>query len=225
MADGILSEMTVDEVRSFRPEVVVLGVASTEPHGPALAYGSDFYQCDHLCRNAVKRANQKGARVLMYPTLPIGNNVNFKVFPFACRIGVPTLMRMLLDILQALEEDGIRKVALVDGHGGNTAAIQAALRYHFDITPTERRAFVCYVKGWMASEEAEALVERPSDHGGESEVSRNLYINPQFVRKDKLMDQPANEPLLSMLKDPDFYCVHPWHKRYPLSGGGNTRAA
>ena len=102
---GILQEMTIDDVKAFKAEVVLLGVASTEPHGPILCYGSDFFQCDGVCRRAVVRANGKGARVLMYPTLPIGNNVNFKRFPFACRVSVRTLMTTLLDIIQAIEEE------------------------------------------------------------------------------------------------------------------------
>ena len=81
MPSGILMEMTIEEVRAFRPEVVVLPVASVEPHGPALPYGTDFTQCDGAVRRGVERANRRGARALMYPTMPIGNNVNFQAFP------------------------------------------------------------------------------------------------------------------------------------------------
>ena len=151
---GILSEMTVDDVRAFKPEVVVVGVGSTEPHGPILPYGTDFFQTDGLCRRAVARANEKGARVLMYPTLPIGNNVNFKPFPFACRVSVRTLMLTLLDIIQALEEDSIRKVVLVCGHGGNSDAMNAVLREHFGQTPPGQRAFVCMTTGMLPARSA-----------------------------------------------------------------------
>ena len=98
MASGILEEMTLDEVRDFNPEVALIGFGSTEPHGPVLPYGTDFFQCDALCRRAVQQANQQGARVLMYPTYAIGNNVNFKAWPFACRVSVRTLMLIVLDV-------------------------------------------------------------------------------------------------------------------------------
>lgn len=168
---GILEEMTIDEVREFNPEVVLFGVGSTEPHGPILPYGTDFFQCDGLCRRAAKRANEMGARVLMYPTLPISNNVNFKPFPFVCRISVRTLMLVVLDIIKALEEDGIRKIVLVNGHGGNTDTLRAALREHFDRTKAEERAFVC-MAGAMPSREALTAMEHPNEHGGEGETSR-----------------------------------------------------
>jgi creatinine amidohydrolase len=212
-------------VRAFRPEVVVVGVASTEPHGPILPYGSDFFECEYYCRNAVLRANKQGARVLLYPVLPIGNNVNFKAFPFACRMGVRTLMCVILDIVKALEEDGIRKVVLVNGHGGNSAAMAATLREHYDVAPPERRAFCCIVQDWDSSLEAEEMIEFPSSHGGESEVSRNMHAKPEFVHTDKLQDQPAFQPMIDVLNDRNVVMVHPWHRRYPLSGGGDARKA
>lgn len=216
--------MTIDDVRAFDPQVVVLGVASTEPHGPSMPYGTDTFQCDALCRLAVIRANEQGARALMYPTLPIGNNVNFKPFPFACRMKVRTLMLLLLDIIEALEEDGIRKIVLVDGHGGNTDTIRAAMREHFERTPTDRRAFVCITRG-QPSAEAWAAIEHASNHGGEHEACRQLHLNADLVRQDKFQDQPFGTPLTKITERPSVYYVRPWNRYVPLSGGGDTRAA
>ena len=224
MIPGILEEMTLDDVRAFEPEVVVLGVGSTEPHGPVLPYGTDAFACDALCRRAVRLANEKGGRVLMYPTLRIGNNVNFKAWPFACRIRVRTLMLVLLDIIQALEEDGIRKVVLVNGHGGNTSTIDAALREHFDRTRPEDRAFVCVTAG-MPSREAVEAIEHPSDHGGESETSRMMHLRPELVRTGELQDLPFGEPLLTSLPDARIRYVRPWHLHVPMGGGGETRTS
>lgn len=224
MTSGILQEMTIDDVRALRPEVLVLGVASTEPHGPVLPYGTDFFQCDALVRRAVTLANQRGARALMYPTLPIGNNVNFKLFPFACRVAVRTLMRMLLDIIQAVEEDGIRKIVLVNGHGGQTETVQAVIREHIDRTPRERRAFVCMT--WApASPEARARIQHPSDHGGEDETSRMMHVRPDLVRADKLQDLPFGKPILKAAAEGRIHFVRPWHAYVPMSAGGETRTA
>lgn len=222
MTDGILETMTIDDVRALRPEVVVLGVASTEPHGPVLPYGTDVFQCDAVCRRAVARANEQGARVLMYPTLAIGNNVNFKAFPFACRIRVRTLMHVLLDIIEAVEEDGVRKVVLVDGHGGNTDAIRATLREHVDRTPAGRRAFVCMTDA-MAGPEARAAIEHPSNHGGESETSRMMYLRPDLVRREHLGERPFGKPFVASLASGTTYFVRPWHLHVPAAAGGETR--
>jgi len=228
MLSGILEEMTLDEVRELNPEVVLLGVASTEPHGPVLPYGTDFFQCDGVCRRATRRANENGGRVLMYPTLAIGNNVNFKRWPFACRIGVRTLMRVLLDIIAALEADGVRKIVLLNGHGGNTDAMRAVLREHMDTTPPDGRAFVCIATG-MPSPEALAAIEHPSNHGGESEVSRMLYLHPDLVRTEHLQAFPFGKPMIDALGPTlaggKVHWVRPWHLHVPAAAGGDTRTA
>lgn len=221
---GILSEMTMPEVREFVPEVVTFAVGSTEPHGPALPYGTDFFRGESMCRRATELANQRGARVLMYPTLPIGNNVNFKPFPFACRVSVRTLMLTLLDIIEALEEDGIRKIVIVNTHGGNTDAIQATLREHYDRTPAERRAFVCMSRG-MIGDRARGLIEHGSPHAGEAETSQILHLHPDLVRAERLRNMPIAEPFegLEMLERAVF--VRPWERFVPDCGGGNVEHA
>jgi len=221
---GILMEMTLEEVREFRAEVVALGVGSVEPHGPALPYGTDYYQCDAAVRRGVERANERGARALMYPTLPIGNNVNFKAFPFACRIAVPTLVRVLLDILEALAEDGIRKIVLFDGHGGNSDTIRAALREHFGSCRPAERPFVCITSGPPGLGRP-PLVEHPSDHGGESETSRMLHLREDLVRTDKIGVQPFGQLAVEALSGGGVYFVRPWHRYVPAGAGGDARKA
>ena len=223
---GILSEMTIDDVERLDPEVVVLGIGSTEPHGPHLPYGTDTYQTEAVCRRAVTRATERGARALLYPTLPIGNNVNFKAFPFACRIGVRTLVHVVLDVVEALEEEGIEKVVLVNGHGGNVMALEAALREHTDRHPPGEGAFVCLTSTYAAApDEVADRIEHPSDHAGESETSRMLHLRPDLVREDRLDEFPVREPTLETLADDRVVFVPPWHGYMPESAGGETRAS
>lgn len=216
---GILEEMTIDEVRAFDAEVVVWGIASTEPHGPVLPYGTDYWQCDATARRGVVRANDQGARALMYPTLPIANNANFKAFPFACRIAPQTLMQVILDVIEALEQDGIRKIVLLNGHGGNTDTIRATLREHTHRRNRCEGAFVC-----MAFyPPPPGIIENPSDHGGEGETSRMMHLQSELVHSEKLDVFPIGEIALDTLKDPGVYFVQPWELHVPLSAGGDVR--
>ena len=216
---GLLEEMTVEEVRGFRPEVVVLPLGSTEPHGPHLPYATDTLQVTRLARLAVARANRRGARALLYPTLPITNNVNFRRFPFACRIGVRTLMHVIIDIVRQCREDGVMKVVLVNGHGGNTATVHAALR---EIAGMDDMPFVCAAAN-LHPPGFRSPIEHPSDHGGESETSRMLWIRPDLVRREEFGEFPFGR-----LKVPSLartYFVRPWHEYVPRAAGGETRKA
>ncbi len=215
--------MTIEDVRAFDPEVVAIGVGSVEPHGPVLPYGTDYWQADASVRQGVILANKAGARALMYPTLPVGNNANFKAFPFACRIGIQTLMQMILDIINALAEDGIRKIVLFDGHGGNTDTLRATLRANVDAHGPGQAPFVCLASYPPADA---SLVEDYSDHGGESEVSRMLYLREDLVRKDKFDNFPWGEkPAVEALAGEGVYFVKPWHLHVPASAGGDVRKA
>ena len=214
---GLLEEMTVEEIQAFDPQVVVLPLGSTEPHGPHLPYGTDAFQVTRLCRLAVEWANREEARALLYPTLPITNNANFRRFPFALRIGVRTLVSVIIDIVTQCKEDGIDKVVLVNGHGGNPAAIDVALR---EIAGMDDMPFVC-TTGGISPEGFVNPIEHPSDHGGESETSRMMWIRPDLVREQKLADNPFGQLRVKSLAKAHF--VRPWHLYVPISAGGETR--
>ncbi|GAF89288.1 unnamed protein product [marine sediment metagenome] len=121
-----------------------------------------------------------------------------------------------------MEEDGIRKVVLLNGHGGNTDAMNAVLREHYGRTPADRRAFVCVTTS-LPSPKAMARVENPSMHGGESETSRQMYVRPEGVDTSKLADFGRGTPTIDLLEDPRIRWVRPWHLHYPVSAGGDAR--
>jgi creatinine amidohydrolase len=218
---GYLEEMTVDEVRTFKPEVVVVPLGSTEPHGPHLPYGTDTYEVTRLALMAVQQANARGARVLLYPTLPITNNANARAHPFALRIGVRTLMTVLIDIVTQCKEDGIRKVVITNGHGGNIATIQAALR---ELAGMDNMPFTCLCSGWdMHDENYKNPIEFPSEHAGEKETSYMMWIRPDLVRTELRADNPVGKLRIPLLAKSHF--VRPWHLYVPTSAGGESRKA
>ncbi|HYF49122.1 MAG TPA: creatininase family protein [Planctomycetota bacterium] len=217
---GILEEMTIEEVRAFKPQVAVLPLGSTEPHGPHLPYGTDTIVANTLGRMGVLKANARGARAILYPALPITNNVNFRKLPFGCRIGVRTLMNILVDIATQCREDGVMKLVLLNCHGGNVGTIQAALR---EIHGMDNMPFVCAATRLMP-EGFKTPIEHWSDHAGEEETSVIMVARPDLVRKKKLGPNPTGKlkiPNLSKLAD----FVRPWHLYLPTSACGETRKA
>ncbi|MCA1809330.1 MAG: creatininase family protein [Kiritimatiellia bacterium] len=229
MPGGILQEMTIDMFDGWRPEVVVIGVGSTEPHGPHLPYGTDFMIVDGIARRATIQANEQGGRVMQYPSLPVGCNVNFKPFPFAARMKVRTLMSLLGDIIEALEEDGVRKILLLNGHGGNTSVVEATLREHFERHPADpqgRRAFVCtFGTNRFVEPEVKAMLKHPSPHGGEDETARMMGLRPDLVRPEYFREFPIVPPSASGVAEchDNLMYVKPWHLFLPEAAGGETR--
>ncbi|HHN46845.1 MAG TPA: creatininase family protein [Planctomycetes bacterium] len=216
---GILSEMTIKEVQALKPVLAVLPVGSTEPHGPHLPYCTDALTARSVAEEATRLAHSRGAKVVCLPTLPVGNNVNFRAFPFALRIGVRTLMSVVEDIVEQLASDGVRIVVIVNGHGGNTDALRSALR---EIASRNGAPFVCMVGATEFASDVKAdVIEHPSDHGGECETSCMMALAPHLVRPDRLADNPFGELAVPELEKAFF--VRPWHIHVPRSAGGETR--
>ena len=184
---GILEEMTIDQVRGLKPDVAVIPIGSTEPHGPALPYGTDSYRAEAIACGATREANRQGGRVVCLPTVRISLNNNFRAFPFACRMQVSTFMALLKDLVKMCEADAIEKVVFMNAHGGNPDVIRAAMR---DLTAADG-AFVCLIQASScASLEARQVCEKPSDHAGEDETSQMLYLRPDLVHSAKIGDNP-----------------------------------
>ncbi len=211
--------MTIADVSAFQPEVAVIPIGSTEPHGPHLPYGTDTLIAGRVTEQAVLRANAGGARVVRLPTLPFGNNVNFKSFPFACRIRVETLMAVLSDQVAFLSEEGIRKILFVNGHGGNDATVSASLRQIFD--RFQQTVFVCASGPCdFAAQTHKTLFHDHSPHAGDFETSLIMHIAPGLVVTEALAPAPMKDPIVSGLGKGGPAWVRPWHQLMEKSCGG-----
>ena len=60
-------------------------------------------------------------RVVLLPTVPFGVNTNYFKVPgaLACSLTPTTLLRVLTDLADSMERQGVRKLVLLNGHGGN----------------------------------------------------------------------------------------------------------
>ena len=121
MNEWILAEQTHAFIRSQKWEVAVLPFGATKPHNLHMPYGTDNFQVETLGRGACQHAYQAGARVLLLPTVPFGVNTNYFHVPgaLACSVTPTTLLRIIADISESMERQGVRKLVLLNGHGGN----------------------------------------------------------------------------------------------------------
>lgn len=219
---GILEEMTIDDIRALAPNVGVIPIGSTEPHGPALPYGSDSFHVQATCYRAVAEANRRGGRVVCLPPQRISLNNNFHAFPFACRLSVPVFMQVVRDLVLFLRGEGIRRMMIVNGHGGNTDVLRAVQR---DLAGTDDLFIGLVGDCDCADEAARALIRHESDHAGEKETSQNLFLRPELVRRDKIGVFPRQAPSLETLTRYPVHFVRPWHRYVPASAGGDAREA
>jgi creatinine amidohydrolase len=92
---------------------IVLPVGSTEQHG-YLSLGTDALLAERV---SVEAAEPLGIPVL--PVLPFGMAPYFARFPGSMSLRISTYIEVLRDLLDGLATQGFRRIAVVNGHGGN----------------------------------------------------------------------------------------------------------
>ncbi|MFP3912712.1 MAG: creatininase family protein, partial [Desulfobacteraceae bacterium] len=93
-----------------------------------------------------------------------------------------TLARMVYEIGMALARQGIRKLIIINGHGGNIPA----LNYAAQMVHRDAHIFVCAETGESSDVDIEDLVKTPNDvHAGEIETSTALAVRPHLVHMEK----------------------------------------
>src|SRR5438093_145260 len=95
---------------------IVLPIGSTEQHG-YLSVGTDAILAERV---AVEAAEPLGVPVL--PALPYGMTPYFAAFPGSPSLRMSTYIAVIRDLLDSLFRQGFRRIALINGHGGNTPA-------------------------------------------------------------------------------------------------------
>jgi creatinine amidohydrolase/Fe(II)-dependent formamide hydrolase-like protein len=75
--------------------------------------------------------------------------------------------------------NGVRKLVIINGHGGNAPALNFAAQ----MINRDARIFVCVDTGETSDVDIDELVETPNDvHAGEIETSTSLAVRPHLVR-------------------------------------------
>lgn len=157
-------------------EVAVLPTAAIEPHNRHLPYGQDLRHTAHVARESCRRAWAVEPRVVCLPALPFGVDCNLLDFPLAIHVSQRTLDAAITDVAASLAHHGIRKLVVVNGHGGNSfAALARQLQHDLPI-----HVFVC--NWWtVGADQYSAIFQRPDDHAGEMETSVALALFPDLV--------------------------------------------
>jgi creatinine amidohydrolase len=60
--------------------------------------------------------------VLVFPVVAYGITPYFSAFPGTITLGTKTFLNVVRDILDAMAEQGFKRILIVNGHGGNTPA-------------------------------------------------------------------------------------------------------
>ncbi len=215
----ILAETTWKTVKESAYEVAVLPWGATEAHNYHLPYGTDNVECEHIAAEAARTAWEAGARVVVLPIVPFGVQAGQLDIPFCLNLYPSTQAAMLRDLARALEGQGVRKLVILNGHGGNDfRAMIRELQAQVEI-------FLC-VANWYQVVDARDYFEDLGDHAGEMETSIMLHLAPSVVRPlDEAGEGKARRFRIPAFREGWAWAPRQWTQVSSDTGIGDPRAA
>ena len=225
MRPYILAETNYSHVKGHRYEVAVLPLAATEPHNLHLPYATDTLEAGIVGERICQAAHERGAKVVLLPTIPYGTETNQGAFPLAMNLNPSTLALVISDLVDSLVGSGVMKILLLNCHGGND--LKAVLRELYGKSPA--KMFLCNF--WMVFGDVyHEVFQEPDDHAGEMETSMALAYFPELVARnaDGTLAADAGRKATTRFEAVNRGWVsitRPWHLLTTNSGAGDPHAA
>jgi creatinine amidohydrolase len=170
----VLAESTWKQVDPTPYSVAILPWGATEAHNYHLPYATDNIQAEQVAIRAAGAAWDRGARVVVLPTVPFGVNTTQLDIKLCINVNPSTQLALLSDVVASLDGQGIHKLVIVNGHGGND--FRQIIR---ELQP-KTRVFLSAIN-WWSSVDVRSFVEEPGDHAGEAETSAMMHLAPELA--------------------------------------------
>ncbi|MDP1560659.1 MAG: creatininase family protein [Pirellulaceae bacterium] len=221
----VLAETPYQFLKDNAYQLAVLPMGATEPHNLHLPYGTDWYEGTLIGETLCEHAWAQGARPVLLPTMPYGTETNLSRFPLAMNLNPSTLQLVIADLVESVERSGIRKMIILNSHGGND--FKPVLREL--ATRTNVHLFLCSWYTCLSDVYFEIFTNK-EDHAGELETSFMLRYFPHLVAKHSdgslAADSGATRPFrFEALQKSWVSITRPWHLLTQNSGSGNPHEA
>lgn len=170
-----LVDLAWTEAENVETRVVLLPVGSTEQHGPHAPLGTDTLLAEAVATRGAATADDP---VIVAPTLPVGIAAEHRAFAGTLWLTPDTFRAVLRELCQALIHHGWDRIIIVNGHGGNSDAVQEVAA-----TVSRETMSKCAAFTWF---EAIDLSPGTMGHGGPVETSALLAAVPDSLKRDEV---------------------------------------
>jgi creatinine amidohydrolase len=160
--------------------IAVQPVAAIEQHGPHLPFAVDACINRGVVGELVARL-PADLPITVLPMMPVGKSNEHAAFPGTLTVSAETLIRVWTEIAESVARAGIRKLVILNSHGGQPQIM--------DIVARDLRArlamFVVTVSYWGVGTPAGLFPDSELSHGihgGAAETSMMLHLRPDLVR-------------------------------------------
>jgi creatinine amidohydrolase/Fe(II)-dependent formamide hydrolase-like protein len=178
----LLGELTWIRAKERLSEVdlAILPVGSIEQHGPHLPLDTDAFDANYLAYQVANLCSDP--KPLVLPLIPYGISYHHEDFSGTISVSPDTLSRLVYEVGLGSARNGIKKLVIINAHGGNVPALQFASQ----MINRDAHIFTCVESGETSEADIHSMIETPNDvHAGEVETSTALAARPGLVRLEK----------------------------------------
>ena len=181
------ARLTAAEIQArVQPATVVLiPTASIEQHGPHLATGVDLHLATAVAERTARKLQAAGTPSLVTPCIWSGLAEHHMAFGGTLTLDEAGFAAVVGGIARSVARHGFRRIALVNGHGGNTEAIATAAT----VLTRALGVPVVGVTYWLANADTfSAILESQPNvmHACEAETSMMMAVRPDGVRAGRI---------------------------------------
>lgn len=172
-----LSISNYGTARELDYDIVLLPWGATEPHNLHLPYLTDCILSHDVAVDAACLALERyGVRAMVMPPVFAGSqNPGQRDLKFCIHYRQETQKAILADIVASLYNQGMRRMVIVNGHGGNS--LKGAIR---DLA-VDYPDFLIALSDWFTVCPAKEYFDAPGDHADELETSVMMHYHPELV--------------------------------------------
>lgn len=220
MRPYILGETNWKALKDAKFELAVLPWGATEAHNYHLPYATDVIESDFLAAESAKIAWNKGAKVIVLPTIPFGVNTGQSDIYLDINLNPSTQYAILNDVIETLNRQGIHKLMIFNSHGGNNwKSIIRELGLKFPAM------FIC-VSNWFKWPDKNNYFDEIGDHADEAETSLILYLRPELVLpKSDWGDGKEKKHKIKAFTEGWLWAERKWSQISEDTGVGNPELA
>lgn len=158
-------------------DIVLLPWGATEPHNLHLPYLTDCILSHDVAVDTARLAGERyGIHAMVLPPVFAGSqNPGQRDLKFCIHYRQETQKSILSDIVASLYNQGMRRMVIINGHGGNT--LKGMIR---DLA-VEYPDFLIALSDWFTVCPAREFFDNPGDHADEVETSVMMHYHPELV--------------------------------------------
>ena len=215
----ILGPSTWPTVRAAKYEVAILPWGATEAHNTHLPYATDTIQSEAVAIEAARLAWEEGAKVVVLPAIPYGVQTGQADLPLCINVDPSTQSLLLRDIALSVAGSGVRKLVVLNGHGGNS------FKQHIRELQGRVPLLIAEVD-WYKVGDPKSQFAEPGDHAGELETSMIQHLAPELAEPlSKAGAGQARRHKVQAFRDGWAWTPRKWTDVTADTGVGDPRAA